>query len=425
MTAATPKTAAAEMTAGTIADHAGLRTPQSLSELVAPASAEHFLRESFGKQFSYGPGEARKFAGLLPWPTLNRILRQHRLEPPRFRLVKTGKAVPTDLFLTYSSTGSHSNRIPRLRVPELTRLLRDGATLILDAVDELHEPLTALAENLERTFQAHVQINAYAGWRTSQGFDCHWDDHDVFILQVAGRKHWKIYGLTREYPLARDVEPALDPPDAPLWDGLLRAGDMLYIPRGWWHEAIPLDEPTLHLTVGSHNPTGADLLSWFIDQLRSHASLRQDLPRFSLPAEQTDWMCRIGEILREAWRPELLHEYFDYLDAMAESRPEVGLPWTAMSGRLPAADSECYLTWNVARAVQIEPRRAGLIEFCANRKRYKFEGEAAPILRYLQESGTCSLEQLCSINGSKLSRDTVRAFVRELLFEGLVSVSCA
>ena len=121
-------------------------------------------------------------------------------------------------------------------------------------------PITHLAESLERVFRVRIQVNAYAGWRTSHGFDLHWDDHDVFILQIAGRKKWKVYGMTRKYPLARDVEPATDKPDTPLWEGMLEDGDLLYIPRGWWHVATPLDEPTLHLTVGVNNPNGADLL---------------------------------------------------------------------------------------------------------------------------------------------------------------------
>ena len=114
-------------------------------------------------------------------------------------------------------------------------------------------PITDIAESLERLFRVRIQVNAYAGWRTSHGFDLHWDDHDVFILQVAGRKQWKVYGMTRKYPLAVDVEPTVEKPDAPLWEGMLEDGDLLYIPRGWWHVATPLDEPTLHLTVGVNN----------------------------------------------------------------------------------------------------------------------------------------------------------------------------
>lgn len=410
--------------AGMIADVNQSQIPHTLSDLVVPASADHFLRETFGKHFRFYAGEKERFARLLPWAILNRILRQHRLEPPRLRLVQNGKPVSADLFIAYSSTDRRSaNRIQRVRVPELTRLLRDGATLILDAVDELYQPLTALTEELERTFHAHVQINAYAGWRTSQGFDCHWDDHDVFILQVAGRKHWKVYGTTREHPLSRDTEPAIDPPETALWDGLLEDGDMLYIPRGWWHEAIPLDEPTLHLTVGIHTATGADLLSWFVDQLRLHFEVRQDVPRFSDIAEQARWMNRLGEIVRQAWRPELFDEYLAYSDAITETRPDVGLPWTAMPGAVPNDAGECSITWKVRRRANVKSRANGTIEFCANSKRYKFAAAAAPILNLLQDRGTCSVDELCRLCAPGLACATVRAFLRELLSEGLISIA--
>ena len=161
---------------------------------------------------------------------------------------REGQPVSVETYLSDQQNKRKNGKpIPRLNTTALTRELRNGATIVLDAVDELHRPIRRLAESLERVFRVKVQVNAYAGWRTSHGFDLHWDDHDVFVLQVAGRKQWKVYGMTRKYPMARDVEPAVDPPSEVLWEGLLRSGDLLYIPRGWWHVATPLDEPTLHL----------------------------------------------------------------------------------------------------------------------------------------------------------------------------------
>ena len=207
------------------------------------------------------------FLNSLPWPALNSILRAtpagHASHSPHARR----QAGPgRNHFSLIKQIGNGADQsIARVRAANLTGALRDGATLVLDAVDELHAPITQLAESLESVFRVRIQVNAYAGWRTSHGFDLHWDDHDVFILQIAGRKNWKIYGMTRKYPLTRDVEPATRKPDTPLWEGMLEDGGLLYIPRGWWHVATPLDEPTLHLTVsGLNNPNGADLLSWFV-----------------------------------------------------------------------------------------------------------------------------------------------------------------
>ena len=284
--------------------------PHDLPGLLTPYDTGSFLRTCWGQQYLHVPGTRGKFSELLPWPSLNQILEQHRLDTPRVRLTREGKQVPAESFLSYQSNRRRPNQpIARVRAADLTRELREGATLVLDAVDELHAPITALAESLERVFRVRIQVNAYAGWRTSHGFDLHWDDHDVFILQIAGRKQWKVYGMTRKYPLARDVEPATDKPDKPLWEGMLEAGDLLYIPRGWWHVATPLNEPTLHLTVGVNNPNGADLLAWFVDRLKTSEDVRRDLPQFAGAEEQGALLDRLRDLLIQEWRPGLMDEY--------------------------------------------------------------------------------------------------------------------
>jgi len=50
----------------------------------------------------------------------------------------------------------------------------------------------------------------------------HWDDHDVFILQVSGEKRWRVYGVTRPYPLYRDVDANTECPKEIVWEGILQ-----------------------------------------------------------------------------------------------------------------------------------------------------------------------------------------------------------
>ena len=298
-----------------------------LQALLNPVSADQFLARDYGRNSVHVRGAPGKFASLLPWPVLNDILEQHRLEPPRLRLTCEGKPVPPERYLSYQPNRRASrSHIPRLNAGALNRELREGATLVLDNVDELHRPIRRLAESLEQIFRVRIQVNSYSGWRTSHGFDLHWDDHDVFILQVAGRKHWRVYGVTRPWPLARDSVPAVDPPSEVLWDGLLEDGDLLYIPRGWWHVATPLEEPTLHLTVGVNNPTGLDFLSWFVDRLRDAAVARQDLPHLQGAAAMRTYTELLREAILAAWRPELLAEYMAHLDSTAKVRPVFALP---------------------------------------------------------------------------------------------------
>lgn len=378
------------------------------------------MSSSWGKTFQHVPGRPGKFSHLLPWEQLNRMLRQHRLDFPRLRLTQDGQSLPAGSYLRYATGGRRKTPIPRLQSDKLTEQLRAGATLVLDAVDELSETLRDLAEGLELFFHEHIQINAYAGWRTSQGFDLHWDDHDVFILQVTGRKHWKVYGMTRAYPLVQDIERAHKPTQEPLWEETLEEGDLLYIPRGWWHVARPLDEPTLHLTVGVHNRTGIDLLRWMSDRMRASEIFRADLPRFSSSAERARHLEQLRKELLTEWDQDVLARYFAELDGAAEARPHLGLPWTVTPEGLPSSP-QATVRLTAPRPLDLQVTDS-VIEFTCHRKRWRFASDALLILRPLLERRVCSVAELCEAAAGRLEAQTVRAFLRELIFKGLVAV---
>jgi hypothetical protein len=393
-----------------------------LASLLSPLDSLEFLEKCWSRDFRHVPGWAGKFRDLLPWGSLNEILEQHRLDPPRLRLTREGKAVAPNSFVSHQANRRKSGQpIPRLDAVGLQHELRSGATLVLDAVDELHRPVRDLAEELERVFHVRIQVNLYAGWRTSQGFDLHWDDHDVFIVQVAGRKNWKVYGMTRKYPLARDVGPAADPPKEPLWDGLLQDGDLLYIPRGWWHVATPLDEPTLHLTVGVNNPTGADVLSWFLDRLRVSDDVRRDIPLFGGAKEKHAWFESMRDLLSREWRPDLLSEYVEHLDSRATPRPRLALPWAATSDVLPPDGMAFRVKWAGPRQAKFAANDVEVVTV-AHGRRWRFAAAASPLLKELAQR-PCSLEELHAAAGGALDRNTIRAFVRELALDGLVIVT--
>jgi ribosomal protein L16 Arg81 hydroxylase len=130
-------------------------------------------------------------------------------------------------------------------------------------------------------------VNLYDGWRCDNGFNVHWDDQDNLILQVAGRKHWKVWNQTRHYPFKEDVvDTSVPPTGEPAWDGILEAGGLLSIPRGAWHVAYPLDEPSPHLTVTIKNHTGIDLPRWLAEQLKSSEAARMAIPLMAPPEER-------------------------------------------------------------------------------------------------------------------------------------------
>jgi hypothetical protein len=393
---------------------------ENLARLLEPCAPEEFLASAWGRDFRHVRGARGKFSRLMPWSRLNDLLARHRLDSPRLRLTREGKPVPTSSYLRHATGGRSKTPIPRLRATDLTNQLRDGATLVLDAVEELHAPLTELAAALELTFRERIQINLYAGWRTSRGFDLHWDEHDVFILQVAGRKRWRVYGQTRPFPVANDIEPAPKPTGDALWEDTLEDGDLLYIPRGWWHVAFPLDEPTLHLTVGVHKRTGLDLLRWLSEDLRASEIFRSDLPRDASADEQATHVERLRDELVARFDGDTLIKFFREHDANAEPRPRLSLPLSATTKlSRPAPDGIVRLT--APRPLDFEIRGDEL-SFSCNKKLWRFDARSLPILRALDERRACSVAELCGAAGDELEASTVQTFVGELILHGLVAI---
>jgi hypothetical protein len=392
----------------------------NLAALLEPCAPEEFLAESWGRNFRHVRGARGKFAELMPWSRLTDVLAQHRLDHPRLRLTRDGKTVPSSEYLRHTTSARRKGLIPHLRPAELTNLLRDGATLVLDAVDELHAPLTRLAETLELAFREHVQINLYAGWRTARGFDLHWDDHDVFVLQVAGRKRWRVYGETRPAPVADDTEPAEKPTTEPLWEDTLEDGDLLYIPRGWWHVAFPLDEPTLHLTVGVHKRNGLDLLRWLSDKMRASETFRRDLPRDASVEAQATHVELMRRELVGRLDGDALANFFREQDESAEPRPRLSLPLAA-TREVSAPPPDVLVRLTAPRPLEFDVRGDEL-SFTCHKKLWRFDARALAILRPLAERRACRVAELCAAAGGALEERTVRALVGELILHGLVAI---
>jgi len=219
-----------------------------LAALVAPVPAREFVDSYWTARPLFCRGSRQRFADLLDWDQLNDILEHHWREVFRFRLAFKGRDIdPAE----YADLDGYT---PRVRAKDITDYLRSGATLSFDAIDELHPPLTRLAEAFDDCFGGATKINIYAGWRALHGLDLHRDNQEIFILQLDGPKRWLLYGFSIEGIDAGALREQSIPPAGAALDQVLEAGDLLYVPRGCYHLAVPMDVPTLHLTIGVKLP---------------------------------------------------------------------------------------------------------------------------------------------------------------------------
>ena len=261
------------------------------------------------RRYAANAAQTTDFAHLLTWPDLNQLLATRRLDVPRMRL-SDGQTVDVGQYTrlqTYRRMPNWNAPVPHL----FHEQLREGATLVVDAIDEMHPPINTVAAELEAWLGTRVQVNAYASWTAKEGFGVHWDDHDVIVLQVSGRKRWRIYGTTRQAPLYSDVEVDNDAPTESIDEFTMEPGDVLHVPRGCWHAASASEgEPSLHLTCGLNTTTGADFLDWISGLMREHVEIRSDVPRDK--ADQAAWTYRLAELITQRLQsPGLVEEYWD------------------------------------------------------------------------------------------------------------------
>lgn len=319
----------------------------SLAALIGAAQVPDFLTSALGREAWRSRSTDAAAAELFGWPQLNAALAEHRLAPPRLRLERAGGDLTAGLFKSRRSRRGAA--LLDLDPPVLMERLRDGATLIVDAVNELSPPLQALCAGLSAEFAASCQANMYACWGTTQGFNVHWDDHDVFVVQVEGRKQWALYGATEASPTRRGPGPAAEAPDTPSELIVLEPGDVLYLPRGYWHAAVGLGGPTMHLTIGLTRKSAADLLHWLADDLLAAVEVRADLPFEAGDPAVADRIAQVLKRLAEADPSDLARRYRRHVEAMLVQRPALSFPDIGLDDALLGPDRALALAAGPAR----------------------------------------------------------------------------
>jgi len=396
----------------------------TLGELIKPIDANSFVRNFLGQHFVHSRGESARFAPLLPWSELNSILGHHHMPSGRLELWKQGRLLAPESYTVFQEAKNRSGSIEvrsQLLPVELTTLLRDGATLVLHKVDSISEAIGTLAEDIERSLKATVHVNVYASWRTDVGFNVHFDDHDVFILQVHGKKHWAIYGPVPVLPMPGEraaTKGAFQPPVDPVWEAILNEGDVLYIPRGWWHMAAPRDEPTCHLTVGVVQPTGADLLDWVTSSLKKSNIFRVDLPQHSEPFSQGAYLSVLRQELFETLAdPNLLSHFIQHKKNVRVTRPIFSLPWTATPAILPNSRTSKVKALFVKADILSS---SGSVEITFNNKGFSFDSAALDLLNYLADHPASTIEALIREFSLTFTDDQVLGCLEDLAVQGLL-----
>lgn len=143
---------------------------------------------------------------------------------------------------------------------KLKRALQQGYSLYLHFAERLFPRLAQALSRLERELGVKALSHLIVAPPNAQGFLPHTDPYGVLILQLSGQKSWRSYGI-RDCPLGSqglnhhylEAEPAAE-------NFEVRAGDLLYLPRGTAHAAATTVAPSIHLSLALVPPRGVDVV---------------------------------------------------------------------------------------------------------------------------------------------------------------------
>ncbi len=301
----------------------------NFAKVLGPIGTTRFLAEYWTKKPLYLKGGNGRFSDVFGWGDLNHILAWHPPPQPQLRLFQEGSMVDLRRYID----GPVGNL--RLNPGGLMALLAQGATMIMDGVQEVSPAILDLTSSFEEALSCTCAANLYAGWRTQRGFNVHWDAHEVFVLQLAGRKRWQVFAPTRMDPLADDIETAQPPNTPPIWEGILEDGDLLYLPRGTWHVAYPLDEASLHMTWSAHTFTGVDFLQWWVRSLRRHPETRASLTGLHDPQARKAYAAKLVDFLAASTQGDPLDQFLRTQQAARRPRPRIRLPQAPLEQNAP------------------------------------------------------------------------------------------
>ncbi len=345
----------------------------TFGDLVAPMSEQAFFAEVHGRAPAHIVGAADKFAGVLDWDGLSALVNQSGLWTQKsLELVLDNRKLSA---AEYCRPGKdRDNRDNLLCDLDLVGMwLRRGASMVLNDIDSLAPGIKAVAGCLERALGAKVQGNLYCSWQAHQGFGSHFDTHDVYAVHVAGEKTWRLYGRHFEDPIAHPAFNALghafhEAHKGPLSQEVtLRPGDLLYIPRGWYHDALATSAATFHIAFGATTVIGIDALGPVFERAVLDPLFRRTMPnpsadRDAFAAHLAALGDRLAAIARE---PALVDQLDRFTTAFHYQRTDLRLPDDALERRFRRRSAGIRVfqrngAWYVGTQTKGAPIPAGL-----------------------------------------------------------------
>jgi len=323
------------------------------ADFLAPFDAATFRSEVSGRRPLHVQG-GRAGHGLLPWKRFNEVL---ALTPywneDSLKVFFRSRAALRENYCDVADLK------PGMSAPvnpaKLRALVDLGASVVANSIHRVCPEVAAAASMLEREFAARVVANVYCSFQGVQAFQTHFDLHDVFAVQVEGEKTWRIYEARADAPV-NPVPPGdewekwlVETRGKLLFEAVMKPGDVMYLPRGQYHDALTGNAASLHVTFAVSPATGLALFKLLEGALSRERDFRAYLPDARDAAALAERLAKLADRVRTVMTSPAFA-----VDVLTHQR-ELGRPPAAFV--LPVRSPPAW--FSVARRAQLLRRDAG------------------------------------------------------------------
>lgn len=403
----------------------------ALGRLFGPATARDFLDEHWERApLHFERQDADYFRDLFSLDAFDALMARGDVWYPNVRVFLAGEQLPGERFTATWSYGRETYR-RIVDVPKLLDLLGRGATINVLGLERSSAEVMSLSRALEIEAGFPVHTTAFLSPPSAVNVPPHFDMVDVIVVQVHGSKVWSVWRPTREQPLVTDTAGRLyeHGDDVVAKDMLigtyrLRAGDTLYVPRGFLHEATTTDEPSLHLAFGINVHRWIDLLEQAAKEamasLTENTEYRKALPvplaspeavRAEAEASIRGMSAELSKGLASGLEHALRAADARFLDSRAAARPGQLLDLARLANL--ALDDILLLRPELAFGIWSED---GRMRLSFHQKRLSLNSDLEPALRYATRGSPFRVGDLPS-----LASPQQIAFARTLTTEGFLT----
>ncbi|MFL6786485.1 MAG: JmjC domain-containing protein, partial [Sphingomicrobium sp.] len=331
------------------------------AEFIAPMPVATFISDYFGKRPAHIRGASPR-SGLLSTARLQELLsvRPH-WTADNLKLILNSRPILGDHFL---DEGQGSG--PRRADPAKVQLfLEMGASLVGDHIEDIDLNVREAAAMLSGQFAGITGANVYCSFQGIRAFNSHCDLHEVFAVQLEGEKTWQIYENRADAPVETiqgpNAQAIIDQAKGRVMMTVkMQAGDLLYIPRGYFHDALASSSASLHLTFGTAPLNGRYLFRMLEELATKNATFREYLPdgrgdAVELRSRLSDLADEIGLLMRSPLFETLVTNRQRAIVARAHT---VELQARRTLDHFAAAGHQAQVDWRPEGAVLVHARGA-------------------------------------------------------------------